>query len=261
MGEGALQSGSGGRAEVVPERLSGSSPALSCWTEDTRRPRSLLRGLFACRCKCGRERCSPWRTAGSAAGAGRPARARREGRRWRLTAPTCRLRLTRPAAAPPTRTAASLLSRLVRPRVPVDSARSRRAEHRPRTAAAERQRCRTNRTSTSASREQAPLPPSRSHPLLPPSPHPPPHTSEPSPRPCPPSSGPAPPALPLPPGCALRAPAGSFFSSRSASRSPSCRLLAPILSPLRAGRRLVMSGWRSGSTSGSRPPPTRASSR
>lgn len=135
--------------------------------QNTLRPRSLLQGLYACRCKCGRERCSPRRTAGSAAGAGRPARARREGRRWRLTAPTCRLRLARPAAAPPTRTAASLLSRRVRPRVPVGAARSRRAEHRPRTAAAERQRCHTNRTSTSASREQAPHPPSRSHPLLP----------------------------------------------------------------------------------------------
>lgn len=54
--------------------------------------------------------------------------------------------------------------------------------------------------------------------------------------------------LPAPP-----APARSSSSPGPASRAPS--------SPLRAGRRLVMSGWRSGSTSGSRPPPTRASSR
>lgn len=75
----------------------------------------------------------------------------------------------------------------------------------------------------------------------------------PHPRPRPPSARRAPPArprarLPAPP-----APARSSSSPGPASRAPS--------SPLRAGRRLVMSGWRSGSTSGSRPPPTRASSR
>lgn len=90
---------------------------------------------------------------------------------------------------------------------------------------------------TSASPEQPPRLPARS---LPPSARVPP--------PGPPSSGPAPPAPPSLPAVRSRRPPGLPLAFGAGSSRPS-------------GRRPVMSGWRSGSTSGSRPPRTRASSR
>lgn len=75
-------------------------------------------------------------------------------------------------------------------------------------------------------------------------------------------SSPSLPARSTPP-CPRSAPPRSPRPARVRSLLPQPRPASrtPIPSPLRAGSRLVMSGWRSGSMSGSRPPPTRASSR